>query len=571
MQNRYSLLCFVFSLFNGSILAQTTHLPLWSKEAWLLDRMEIKVQTDNDLNLSTVKPYMRKVYVQVADSFRRFQVQKLNPAGFSQVDWYNINRLQANSSEFSSETNPKILKSWKNESSLGPFYKTRANAFEVNKKNLYMVLNPAVAFQQTKESDNDNQVFFRAFGASGRGMIGGKIGFQFHATANSEAGIAPFRRFVAENGAVPGANTFKAKADSSRFTYADIRGSITWNVTKYINMQFGRDQHFIGNGYRSLMVSNFASPYTFFKINTRIWKLNYTNLYTEMRPTPSNQFNKGINKKYTSMHHLSVNVTKWLTVGGFEAVVFGRPNNFDYSYLLPVIFLRSIEQQNGSPDNANIGVDFKANVMKRLQFYGQLMLDEFKKDELVGETQYWWGNKQGWQLGAKYVDAFGIPNLDLQAEFNQIRPFMYQFRDTTGAYTQNLQPLAHTMGANLREILGVVRYQPIERLYLHARLNWWKQGLDSAGYNFGANPNTLYSNLVQGGTRIREDNFPLFSGKPATGVNALITASYEAAENLFLETSFGYRSYKETDKPAARNTMFSLGFRWNMFRKDYDY
>jgi hypothetical protein len=571
MQNRYSLLCFVFSLLTFSLLAQTTHLPLWSKEAWLLDRMEIKVQTDNDLNLSTVKPYMRKVYVEIADSLRRFQVQKLNPAEFSKVDWYNLNRLQANSSEFSSETNPKILKSWENESSFGPFYKTRANAIEVNNKNLYFVLNPAVAFQQTKESENDNQVFFRAFGASGRGMIGGKIGFQFHATANSEAGIEPFRRFVAENGAVPGANTFKAKDDSSRFTYTDIRGSVTWNVTKYINMQFGRDQHFIGNGYRSLMVSNFASPYTFFKINTRIWKLNYTNLFTEMRPTPSNEFNKGINKKYTSMHHLSVNVTKWLTVGGFEAVVFGRENNFDYSYLLPVIFLRSIEQQNGSPDNANIGIDFKANVMKRLQFYGQLMLDEFKKDELVGETRYWWGNKQGWQLGAKYVDAFGVPNLDLQAEFNQIRPFMYQFRDTTGAYTQNLQPLAHAMGANLREILGVVRYQPLERLYLFGRLNWWKQGLDSAGYNFGANPNTLYSNVVNGGTRLRDDNYPMFSGKPATGVNALLTASYEAAENLFLEGSFGYRSYNETDKPTTRNTMFSLGFRWNMFRKDYDY
>jgi hypothetical protein len=572
MQNRYSLLCFAFSLFTCSLLAQTTYLPLWSKEAWLLERMEIKVQSDNDLNLSTVKPYMRKAYVAVADSFRRLQMEKQNPANFSKVDWYNLNRLQANSSEFSSVTDPKILKSWKNESSFGPFYKTRANAFEVNKKNVFIALNPAMALQQTKESDNDNQVFFRALGASGRGMIGGKIGFQFHATANSEAGILPFRRFVSENNSVPGANTFSVKGeDTTHYNYADIRGSVTWNVTKYINMQFGRDQHFIGNGYRSLMLGNFSAPFTFLKFNTRIWKLNYTNLFTEMRPTPSATLNAGLQKKYTSMHHVSINVTKWLTVGGFEAVIFGRQNNFDLSYLLPVIFLRSIEQQNGSPDNANIGIDFKANVMKRMQVYGQLMFDEFKKDELIGETRYWWGNKQGWQIGAKYVDAFGVPNLDLQAELNQIRPFMYQFRDTTGAYTNNLQPLAHTMGANLREIIGVARYQPMDRLYFMGRINWWKQGLDSAGYNFGANPNINYSRINNGGTRLREDNYPMFSGKPATGVNASVTASYEAAENLFLEANFTMRRFNETDKPIVSNTMFSLGFRWNMFRKDYDY
>jgi hypothetical protein len=271
------------------------------------------------------------------------------------------------------------------------------------------------------------------------------------------------------------------------------------------------------------------------------------------------------------MHHLSVNVTKWLTVGGFEAIIFGRENGYDFSYMLPVIFLRSIEQQNGSPDNANIGFDVKANIMKRLQVYGVIMLDEFKKDELVGESRNWWGNKQAFQVGAKYVDAFGVKNLDLQAEFNQIRPFMYQFRDTTGAYTHALQPLAHPIGANLREILGVVRWQPMDRLYIHGRLNLWKQGLDSAGYNFGANPNEDYRKINTGGQRPRDANFPMFAGQPANGFNGAITASYEVAENMFLEVNYNLRSYKETDLEKVNTSMFSLGFRWNMFRKDYDY
>jgi hypothetical protein len=573
MQNRHSLLWLALAFFSSQLFAQTTYLPLWAKETWLLERMEIKAQTDNDLNLSTVKPYMRKAYVAVADSFRQLLIEKKNPIGLTAVDRYNLNRFQANSSEYSNVTEERILNSWKNEASIGPFYKTRANAVEVNNPGFYMAINPAISIQQSRESNNDEQVYFRAFGATGRGLIGKKIGFQFLATANSEAGPLPFRTYVAENNAVPGAINFntKTKDSANRYSYADIRGSITWNVTKYINMQFGRDQQFIGNGYRSLFLSNFSAPHTFFKINTRIWKLNYTNLYMQLSPTPDPGINKNFDKKYASMHHLSVNVTKWLTVGGFEAIMFGRPNHFDYSYLLPVVFLRSIEQQNGSPDNANIGIDFKANIMKRLQLYGQLMLDEFKKDELVGETRYWWGNKQAFQLGAKYVDAFGIGNLDLQLEFNQVRPFMYQFRDTTGAYTHAMQPLAHPIGGNLREILGVARYQPMERLYLLFRANWWKQGLDSAGYNFGSNPNANYNGVGSGGTRLRNDNYPMFAGMPATGLNAALTASYELAENMFLEGNFNYRSYNETDKPKANTSMFTLGFRWNMFRKDYDY
>ncbi len=570
MQNRHSLLWVAFAFFITGLKAQTTYLPLWSKEAWLLDRLEIKARTDNDLNLSTVKPYMRKAYVGVADSFRQMLDSGFNPAMLSKTDQYNLNRLQANSSEyskFSAENYPE----WRSKKPLAKgIFETKGNIAEINTPGFYLSANPALAMYQGSESDYEDPLYFRSFGASIRGLIGKKIGFQALATANSESGPIQFRRFVEENAAVPGAGSFDKKG-ANAVSYADIRGSVTWHVTRYINMQFGRDQQFVGNGYRSLFLSNFSAPHTFLKLNTRIWKLNYTNLYMQLAPTPDADLNKGFQKKYASMHHLSVNLTKWLTVGGFEAIVFGRENHYDYSYLLPVIFLRSIEQQNGSPDNANLGVDFKANFLKKIQVYGQLMFDEFKKDELVGEGRYWWGNKQAFQLGAKYVDAFGVANLDLQAEFNQVRPFMYQFRDTTGAYTHALQPLAHPLGGNLREVTGIMRYQPIPRLYVFGRINAWKQGLDSAGYNFGSNPNQLYNKVGNGGTRLRDDNYPMFSGMPAEGLNGSLTASYEVLENLFVEGNASFRSYSETAKPKVNTTVFSLGFRWNMFRRDYDY
>ena len=110
---------------------------------------------------------------------------------------------------------------------------------------------------------------------------------------------------------------------------------------------------------------------------------------------------------------LSVNVTKWLNVGLFEGVVFGRQDHFDFQYLNPIIFYRHIEGTVGSPDNALAGLDFKANVAHRLQFYGQFLLDEFILKEVKNNPTSW-VNKFGIQAGVKYIDAFGIKNMDMK-------------------------------------------------------------------------------------------------------------------------------------------------------------
>jgi hypothetical protein len=311
------------------------------------------------------------------------------------------------------------------------------------------------------------------------------------------------------------------------------------------------------------MLSDFSNSALFLKFNTRIWKINYTNLFQEIFPSFGQRIGVLLDRKYTAMHHFGINATKWLNVGLFESVIFGRENHFDFSYLVPIIFLRSIEMQNGSPDNANIGVDFKANVAKKFQFYGQLMLDEFNLSELR-EDNTWWGNKYGLQLGAKYVDVLGVKNLDFQFEFNQVRPFTYSHYDSVANYTHYKQPMAHPLGANLREVLTIIRYQPAKKWYGYLRASFWKQGLDSAGINFGSNP------LKPNQSRSRNYGYEMFSGTPATGMNLYGCISYEVKENLFVEMSGMYRPY-ETEGVRTTTATATIGLRWNMFRREYEY
>ena len=61
------------------------------------------------------------------------------------------------------------------------------------------------------------------------------------------------------------------------------------------------------------------------------------------------------------------------------------------------------------------------------------------------------GNKWGIQLGAKYIDAFGVPNLDLQLESNIVghSPIHIMVRlQTTHITTSQLHPLGEFFGVN---------------------------------------------------------------------------------------------------------------------------
>ncbi|MEJ0080427.1 MAG: hypothetical protein WDM78_05610 [Puia sp.] len=173
------------------------------------------------------------------------------------------------------------------------------------------------------------------------------------------------------------------------------------------------------------------------------------------------------------------------------------------------------------------------------------------------------------QLGVKYIDMFGVKNLDLQGEMNLMRPYTYSHNDSVANWSHYNQPLAHPFGANFIELIGILRYQPAYRWNIELKCIYNKQGLDSAGENFGSNV------LLNYDTRPREYGFYLYSGVPATVVNATAYLSYQVLENLFLEGTLMHRTYTVHDPTAGTtktsSTMYTFGVRLNMFRRQYDY
>ncbi len=539
-----------------SAVAQSTYLTQGSKEYHFIDRLEIKQQKNTDLNFSGLKPYNRRAIVmqaQLIDSARSAKLTK--------VDEYNLRSLYMNNSEWvanpgdDAKSRRPILKT---------FYKTKPNLLEVNTKDFFLVVNPVLQFQYGNESDNNETQYLNSRGVSIRGRIANKIGFSSTIIENQERGPSYFQDRVNSVKAVPGVGFYKP-FKTTGYDYFDARGYITFNATKYIDIQFGYDKNFIGNGYRSLLLSDWGNSYLFAKLNTKIWKINYQNIFMELVPQFKKRSDSLLSRKYAAIHHLSMNVTKWLNVGLFEGVVFGRKDHYDFQYLNPIIFYRHIEGTIGSPDNALAGFDFKANIARRFQLYGQFLLDEFILSKVKNNPSNW-VNKWAIQAGVKYIDAFGLKNLDLQFETNRVRPFTYSHNDTVANFTHYNQPLAHPLGANFQEFVGILNYQPTPRWRVNARIIYYNQGLDSAGVNYGANPLRDYS------TRTMEEGYNIGSGNKVTTFNGTLNVSYELRENLFLEATLQQRNSKIESVPGTSNSTFiSAGIRLNMFKRAYDF
>lgn len=540
--------------------AQTTYIPLNSVEYQILDRLETRSGSLSDELFLTAKPVTRRSAVNFLS-----EVSKNSSAtSLSEIDRYNISRSISKSGEWAEERNGAIDSKypW-----FKTFYKKQPDFLHVNKDNFFLVANPVLSYQYTNEQNNSNKLFWSGRGFEARGIIADKVGFYTYFTDNQERVPSFVYKWIDKNGAVPGADFYQTPGNNV-FDYMQARGYIDFAAVKdHINVTFGYDRHFLGDGMRSLFLSDFAAGAAFLKLTTKVWKLNYQNLYMELTPQYRRGADARLPHKYATMHHLSVNATRWLNIGVFESVMFSRRDRYEFGYLNPIIFYRQIERYMGSPDNVNIGLNAKIIIAKHVQLYGQILLDEFRAKELFS-NRGWWANKYGIQAGLKYFDAFTLKNLDLQGEINVVRPYTYSHYDSTANYTHYNQPLAHPLGSGFAEAIGVIRYQPVKNLFITLKGMYYRQGQDTVGSNFGSNIFMEYDTRSNG-----DFGIGLINGVPANCITLDGLVSYELRPNLFIDLGATNRrfTYDNNFLPEQNTTYIYGGLRLNIARRDYNY
>ncbi|KGE15778.1 hypothetical protein [Sphingobacterium deserti] len=397
--------------------------------------------------------------------------------------------------------------------------------------------------------------------------------------ANIFANRGVFPNYLSEymdvNQVVPGQGTVHHRSGNQKeWLYGTV--NLTYAFNDYFEATVAYDKNHIGDGYRSLLLSDFSSNYAQVRFTGKIGNVQYTSIWAYMNDPSNprldslntgNQFGDG--KKWAAFQYLDYNATNRLSIGFFQAVVWANRNQagyrgFDFNYINPIMFIRPIESNNStSPDKMFLGLNAKYKVFNTLTAYGQFLLGEFTASEFFGGRGYA-HNKWGTQIGIRGYDAFKVKNLNYLLEYNVVRPYTYQHFTSISNYSNHGEPLAHPRGANFKEIVGIVNYS-------WNRFDFSLQGVYS---RYGTDPE---SGINMGGDIFQSyNNIPDFFGNSiGQGVrNDLYFVDARAAYvlnpkyNLRFELGYTQRYNYVKDASTQKSGVISLGLR-SSFRNFY--
>jgi len=458
----------------------------------------------------------------------------------------------------------------------------------LNGEDYSVIASPIINLSKGKEFIDKKNTFTNTRGFIVEGDLGKKISF-FSSFAENQS-IFPnyIDAHIRDNRVVPGqgyARDFK----ETGFDYAMSSGYVSYRANKMFAVQFGHGKHFIGDGYRSLLLSDNSFNYPYLRIQTTFWKVQYTNLYTEFQDINyflnnglDNYDQMGYAKKYMSAHYLSINATKKLNISLFESVIWRMnhapgTNGFDVNYLNPIAMLRPIEFSVNSPDNVLVGLNAKYKLPLSSYLYGQLVLDEFSLLDLKQNNGFW-ANKFGYQLGYKIFNSFGVENLTLQTEYNLVRPYTYAHHKPQQNYAHYNQPLAHPLGANFSEFLVMANYK-YKRWQLDGKIIFVKYGAKVTG------DDTSYGNDLYESTGIFEETSgKVYEGRPSdfgiemyqgnlTTVNLKffnIAYIVNPKTNLKINLGVTLRDFKNEDDE-LQTQFINFGVKSDLFNHYYDF
>ena len=443
---------------------------------------------------------------------------------------------------------------------------------QVESEEYTLIVNPVINLEIGREIETNKTIWTNTRGIIADGKIGGR--FSYYSSFLENQAILP--SYLTDNilrksaWIIPGQGESRWSSDST-FDYTMASGHLTYQMSKFSALQFGTGKNFIGDGYRSMILSDNSFNYPYLKVQTNVGIFQYTNLYMEHMDLSSNPSQEFVyDKKYMTLHHLSANISERLNIGIFESIVWENNrtpeiSGFDIAYLNPIIFLRPIEFSLNSSDNALMGANFKFKTTEKSNIYGQFVLDEFSAPSLNGEN--FWGNKYSYQLGGKYYNVFGVNNLIVQLENNFSRPYTYSHFNSSQNYGHYYQSLAHPLGANFNEIIFFTDY----------RFKKWEAHLEILFVKYGGkikNDPTSYGNdiFMSNSDRPSDYGIEMYQGNLSKLNYNKFTVSYliNPRTNLKLQTTIIHRTLKDDYGIFPTNLIF-FALKSDLFNRYYDY
>ena len=447
-----------------------------------------------------------------------------------------------------------------------PFiYRNGNDFFSARDEDYAILINPLAYLQvgratQTEMDGRESSVttWQNTRGARASGHIGKHIFFETRLEENQRRVLRPdFQERIT----APRLGGTKLIGEDDTYDYFVATGLVGFR-SKFFEVRFGRDRNRWGTALGSLLLSNYASPYDQLQIRTTVWRFQYTNLFTgRSYPSSAAIEERFTPRRYGAFHHLAIDLPGRIQAELFEAITFAssdttglRDSGFDLTYLNPIIFLRAVETDRGSPDNALIGGGLSWIAFPGLKIYTQFIIDELDISR-IGDKN--WGNKWGF-LGGLHLADLPISNTSLRLEYARLRPYLYAHRDRSTAYLHYNDVLGHPAGPNAQDVTMVLDVQPVHRVRGTFFLSYTQRGRNTEMGNFGSDP------LLSTDTRVRSNDVTLLQGVRQNVVLFEGHVGFEVLPDAFIELALRSESVDDEERGLDRYLIPSVLFRWGL-------
>jgi hypothetical protein len=417
-----------------------------------------------------------------------------------------------------------------------------------------IVINPLLNGELALDIETKKKYYLNSRGLVVSGTIGSRFRFQTSFVESQAIASPHIARLIQQRGVYPGLGRVK-KFKTEGYDFAIASGSFYGMVSKNFFIKAGTDKHFVGDGYRSLFLSDNAFNYPFISANyqTGNWLYMYMvsshMILNEPKIKPSKGAEGYFKKKTASCHLLNYNFNETFSIGLFQSTMWDLFTNehpkFDFGVLDPVPLSNAFRYGLDSRNNVAVGTNFKVTIPEYCIIYGQFLLDE------AGAGKF---EKNGYQVGVKNYNVFELEGLFMLAEYNHTNPYLYTSTRSSQSYTHYNEPLGHPAGAGFNEIVMIADYQ-LERLTLDFKVIAFK-------YNYGrTGVNVLDPVNVNTKPYARLDNSAyLFDGFVAYDINS----SYH------LQAFAGLQLYKRV-LGNTNERMINFGIRTALYNSYRDY
>jgi hypothetical protein len=526
-----------YMVFTLCFVAQTAYsqysIPLEQDYTRALDNYSISTGT---ANFTSVKPFNYSIWTTdsaAIDSVLRFNINKpKNNPGWLLRKWRYENFLMVDTGLFRIALDPVFNLQFANDRKSGKNYTINTRGIR-----LYGSIDNKLFFESSFYENQANfPTYLNDYILSSR-VVPGQASSGYGAIDTSGNFKGALRTF---------------KPGSIDFGYAT--GSILLRFNKHWEFSLGNGKFFIGDGYRSLLLSDNAFNMPFLKATATYGKFQYTRIMAILlSDTLPKIQNTAKEKRLAGFNILSYSPTQWFHALLFEGTVWQYPNEkegikMDYSYYNPVILVNSVI--NGTRCNSIVGGNVNFNLFKTIQIYGQVAFDKLENTEVA------------YQAGFKYFNVFGIPRLYFQGEYNYSpKNFGYSSIKALN-YSQLNQPLAHPIGNNFREFVTKLNYN----------IHCWQ-------FNFQVNK-ALYGNndalLTKSKSNYIHDyvySTPFIGNGPYTNLTyASFSSAYllNPTSNRKIEAGFIYRNAL-IDGAAKQMNFFYVAFKTSLSNLYYDF